>query len=82
MVLNGGSMTDVTQRMVLEIKKASDKTLLKLWEQSNNINDRLASLMRAILLDEIKSRYPEEYKAWIKTNEVENIDSPRFLKDM
>jgi len=79
--LNGVIMSDITKKMVLEIKKSSDNTLLKLWDQSSNINDRLASLIRAILLDEIKLRYPEESKAWISSDEIYNIDSPRFLMD-
>ena len=68
-------------RMVEAIQKAPDKALLSLWEQSDNINVETASVIRAILLDEIDRRYPEESKAWRDSDNVYNIDSPRFLMD-
>lgn len=66
--------------MTLEIiKSMSLEKLIELFELTENMNDENIPTVRGWLMDEIESRNPDGFGAWIESDFPEDKDLKKFV---
>ena len=73
-------MTMNEMKEVLENATLAD--LLDQWELTTNINDPEIATVRGWLMDELESRNPEAFNAWLDQDEPEDADLKWFMMGM
>lgn len=73
-------MTMTEMKEVLENATLAD--LLDQWELTTNINDPEIPTVRGWLMDELESRNPEAFNAWLDQDEPEDADLKWFMMGM
>jgi len=62
-----------------EIANMTDRMLCDIWEKTNKDDSDSIPEARGFLMDEIEKRYPDKFDAWMETDDIEKMESPRFF---
>lgn len=62
-----------------KLKAMSTEQLLDLFEMTTNIQDVNIPTVRGWLMDEIESRYPEQFDAWMDSDDMEDTDLRKYI---
>lgn len=73
-------MTMTEMKEVLENATLAD--LIDQWELTSTINDPEIPTVRGWLMDELESRNPEAFNAWLDQDEPEDSDLKWFMMGM
>ena len=61
------------------LKKMTMEQLLDQWELTTNVNDENISIVRGWLMDEIESRNPVGFDAWLDSENCEDHELRNYV---